>query len=117
MNIAEENPIGSVHFLTMIKGQSDNIFKIIWVLVRPNRRVEVILVRKMNTPQNGPLRVQQVTLVPVAPKSILSKISVGTSTLFPVIPQVKTKLLASSVRLAASVRTWARQKIQDQALN
>ncbi len=68
----------------------------------------------MNTPQNSPLGVQQVTLVPVAPESILSKISMGASTSFPVIPQVKTKLLASSVRCAASVRSWESQKIRDQ---
>ncbi len=68
----------------------------------------------MNTPQNGPLGVQQVTLIPVAPESILSKISMGARTSFLVIPQVKTKLLASSVCSAASVRSWVSQKIRDQ---
>lgn len=115
MNIAEENPICSVRFLPMIKRQSYNVLKIIRVLIRPDRGVEVILVREMNTPQDGPLGVEQVTLVPVAPESILSKISMGTSTGFLVIPQVKTKLLASSVRSAASVRTWVSRKIRDQA--
>lgn len=115
MNIAEENPICSLRFLPMIKGQSNNVLKISGVLIRPDWGVEVILVREMNTPQDGPLGVEQVTLVPVAPESILSKISVGTSTGFLVIPQVKTKLLASSVRSAASVRTWVSRKIRDQA--
>lgn len=115
MNIAEENPICSVRLLPMIKCQSYNVLKISRVLVRPDRGVEVILIREMNTPQDGPFRVEQVTLVPVAPESILSKISMGTSAGFLVIPQVKTKLLASSVRSAASVRTWVSRKIRDQA--
>lgn len=112
MHVAEENPIGSLRFLTVIEGQSYNVFKISRVLISPDGRVEVIFVRQVNAPQNCPLGVQQVALVPVAPQPILSEISVCAGAGFPIVPQVKTKLVASSVSSAARIRTWARWKNQ-----
>lgn len=116
MHVAEENPIGSLRFLMVIKGQSYDVFKISWVLVRPNGRVEVIFIRKVNASQNGPLGVQQVALVPVASQAILSEISMSAGAGLPIVPQIKTKLMASSVSFSAVVRTWVSwKKKRDQA--
>lgn len=78
VNIAEEDAVGAGCHLAVVEGQRHHVLEERWVLQRLHGRVQVALVRQVDALQDGPLRVEQVTVVALAGEAVGRQPPVGT---------------------------------------
>ena len=80
MYVAEENAVCPCSLLTVVKCQGNDVLKKGGPLKGLHRRVEVVLVEEVDALQDSPLGVEQVPVISLAGKAVLSQVAVGART-------------------------------------